>query len=74
MILSNALKVLIAKMYYLNHYPGKYLNLKNRSGGSLGLYICQFWAGELESSIYFAVACLQSAIGRFQEFFLRRIF
>ncbi len=61
-------------MYYLNHYPEKYLNLKNRFGCSFWLNIPQFRAEELESSVYFLVACLQSAIGRFLEFSHRKIF
>ena len=61
-------------MYYLNHYPEKYLNLKNRFGCSFWLNIPQFRAEELESSVYFLVACLQSAIGRFLELSHRKIF
>ena len=52
-------------MYYLNDYPEKYLHLKHIFGYSFWLNIPQFRAEELESSVYFLVACLQSAIGRF---------
>ena len=74
MILSNALEVLVSKMYYLDDSPGKYLNLKNQAGGSFGFNIDQFRAGDYKPSVHFAVACLQSAKGRFSELIHRRIF
>ena len=69
-------------MYYLYHHRKKYPNFKNQSGGSFGHNIPQFRAGELESSVYFLVARLQSAtgmilelcIGRFLELSHRKIF
>ena len=61
-------------MYYLYHHRKKYPNFKNQSGGSFGHNIPQFRAGELESIVYFLVACLQRAIGRFLEFIHRIIF
>ena len=60
-------------MYYLNDYPEKYLHLKHIFGYSFWLNIPQFRAEELESSVYFLVACLQSAMGRILEFSHRKI-
>ena len=51
--------------YYLNHYPEKYLNLKNSSRANFWVSKGQIRAGELESAIIFLIAGLQSAIGRF---------
>ena len=51
--------------YYFNHYLEKYLNLKKSSGANFWACIGQFGVGELESTIIFLIACLQSAIGRF---------
>ena len=52
-------------MYYLNHYAEKYLNLKKSSRANFWVCIGQFGVGELESTVIFLIACLQSAIGRF---------
>ena len=64
-ILSSSRKVQKVQKYYFNYYPEKYLNLKNSSRANFWVCIGQFGVGELESTVNFLIACLQSAIGRF---------
>ena len=64
-ILSSSRKVQKVQKYYFNYYPEKYLNLKNSSWANFWVCISQFGVGELESTVNFLIAGLQSAIGRF---------